>query len=105
MAEKTGGTVKLQYDFNTAGVLEVFMNNTWRRTTAREFRSFDGKRRITEPTKTELGNVVVPMRTYDYLGAVYMFGTNHEVETINEGKIVTSPFWDKAREITEKRGV
>jgi hypothetical protein len=103
--KKTGHLIKIQYDFNTAGVLEVCMNNTWRRTTAREFRSFDGKRRITEPTKTELGNVVVPMRTYEYTGPVYMFGTNHEVETNNEGKIVTSPFWDKARGITEKRGV
>ena len=54
---------------------------------------------------TELGNVVVPMRTYEYNGPVYMFGTNHEVETINEGKIVSSPYWDEARKQTEERGV
>ena len=105
MAEKTGHLVKLQYDFNTAGVLEVLMKDVWHRTTAREFRSFDGRRQITEPTKTELGNVVVPMRTYEYNGPVYMFGTNHEVETINEGKIVSSPYWDEARKQTEERGV
>jgi len=105
MAEKTGHLIKLQYDFNTAGVLEVCMKGTWHRATSREFRSFDGKRRITEPTKTELGNVIVPMRTYDYNGPVYMFGTNNEVKTINEEKIVTSAYWDNARKQTEERGV
>ena len=103
MAEKTGHLVKLQYDFNTAGVLEVCMKGTWHRATSREFRSFDGKRRITEPTKTELGNVIVPMRTYDYNGPVYMFGTNNEVKTINEEKIVTSAYWDEARKQTEEK--
>jgi len=97
MGEKRGHTEKLIYSFNTAGLLEVFMKDTWYRSTAREFRSFDGRRRITEPTKVELGNVVVPMRTYDYNGPVYMFGTNNEVETANEGKIVTSPYWDEMR--------
>lgn len=105
MAEKTGHLVKLQHDFNTAGVLEVCMKGTWHRATSREFRSFDGKRRITEPTMTELGNVIVPMRTYEYNGPVYMFGTNNEVETINEEKIVTSAYWDEARKKTEERGV
>jgi hypothetical protein len=105
MAEKTGHLVKLQYDFNTAGVLEVCMKGTWHRATSREFRSFDGKRRITEPTKTELGNVIVPMRTFDYNGPVYMFGTNNEVKTINEEKIVTSAYWDEARKQTEERRV
>lgn len=107
MSEKRGETVKLINDFNTAGLLEVYMPKLgdWYRATSREFRSFDGKRRITEPTKVELGNVVVPMRTYEYNGPVYMFGTNNEVETADEGKIVTSPYWDKARENTENRGV
>jgi len=105
MGEKRGHTEKLVYDFNSAGLLEVFMKGTWYRSTAREFRSFDGKRRITEPTKIELGNVVVPMRTYDYNGPVYMFGTNREVETANEGKIVTSPFWDEMRGIKKDKVV
>ena len=104
MTEKTGHLVKLQYDFNTAGVLEICMKGIWHRATSREFRSFDGKRRITEPTKTELGNVEVPMRTYEYNGPVYMFGTNNEVETINEEKIVTSAYWDKQIKISGSRG-
>jgi hypothetical protein len=43
------------------------------------------------------------MRTYDYNGPVYMFGTNYEVETNNEGKIVTSPYWDKMRGIVKEK--
>ena len=105
MAEKRGHTEKITYDFNTSGVLEIFLKGEWRRTTSREFRSFDGKRRITEPTRTELGNVVVPMRTYDYDGPVYMFGTNKEVIKNNDGTMVTSAYWDNNRKATEKRGV
>ena len=37
MAEKRGFTGKLEYDFNTAGVLEVCIKGTWYRTTGREF--------------------------------------------------------------------
>lgn len=46
--EKQGQTEKLKYDFNTASNLEVFMPNLndWYRVTSREFRSFNGKRRI-----------------------------------------------------------
>lgn len=105
MGEKRGNTVKLQYDFNTAGLLEIYLNNKWYRTSAREFRSFDGKRRITEPTKVELGNVVVPMRTYDYAGPVYMFDTNKEIPATGEGRLATSIHWDKARQSTKNRGI
>lgn len=105
MAEKRGHTEKITYDFNTSGVLEILLKGIWRRTTCREFRSFDGERRITEPTKTELGNVVVPMRTYKYEGPVYMFDTNKEVIKRNNGAMVTSAYWDENRKATEKRGV
>ena len=55
MSEKRGETVKLINDFNTAGSLEVFNTklNGWFRVTAKDFRSFDGKRRITQPTEVE----------------------------------------------------
>ena len=43
------------------------------------------------------------MRTYDYNGPVYMFGTNNEVDTANEGKIVTSPYWDEMRGIKKDK--
>lgn len=63
MNEKTGNIVKLEYDFDTARNLEVFMPNLngWYRVTSREFRSFNGKRRI----QGEL-----------FKGNIYQFGTN-----------------------------
>lgn len=104
MAEKTGDLIKLQFDFNTAGCLEIKLNGTWFRVTATDFRSFDGKRRITEPEYIEKGIVHVPLVTYDYTGPVYMYGTNNEVEQIDEGKIVTSAYWETQRDNSEKRG-
>jgi hypothetical protein len=61
--EKTGNTEKLTYDFNTASNLEVWMPNLdgWYRVTSREFRSFNGKRRINGE---------------EYKGVVFHYGTN-----------------------------
>lgn len=61
--EKTGNTEKLIYDFNTAANLELWMPNLdgWYRVTSREFRSFNGKRRINEE---------------EYKGPVYHYATN-----------------------------
>ena len=102
MAEKRGETIKLEFPFNTAGLLEIFNTNLngWYRVTARDFRSFDGNRRITEPTRVELGNVKVEMRTYEYKGPVYVWGTNNIVlDTTNEGVMITSPYWEEAHKI------
>lgn len=107
MGEKRGNTVKLKYDFPTEGVLEVSIKGNWYRTTAKEFRSFDGPRRITKPVKQPgLGDSMfnVPMVTTMYEGPVYMYETNNEVFTCNEEKIVTSPYWDNKKEISKKRG-
>ena len=107
MAEKTGHTEKLINPFNTSGVLEVFMPGLdgWYRTTARDFRSFDGKRRITEPTKVEKGNPWVDLRTYEYNGPVFLWGTNTQVlDETKEGKIITSPYWDRHNKISGSRG-
>ena len=104
MAEKRGHTEKLNYPFNSAGLLEVYMKDTWYRATGKEFRSFNGPRRITEPTKVELGNVDVPMRTYDYNGPVYMFGTNKEVPYTGVGKIVESEYWNAMIKSSQERG-
>jgi len=65
MAEKRGNTGKLHYDFNTAANLEVEFDGVWYRTTAREFRSFNGSRRI-------YGE--------QYSGPVYLFGTNQIIK-------------------------
>ena len=66
--EKTGNLVKLEYDFDTARNLEVYMPNlkNWCRVTSREFRSFNGKRRISGQ---------------EYNGPVYLYGTNYLADT------------------------
>jgi len=84
MSEKRGNTEKLLFPFNTAGVLEIEMaNGVWYRVTSGRFRSWDGPRRITEPTRTERANPHVPMRTYLYEGPVYIFGTNKRAKKTN----------------------
>jgi hypothetical protein len=61
--EKTGNLEKLIYDFNTAANLEIFMVNLdgWYRVTSREFRSYNGKRRINGE---------------EYKGVVFHYATN-----------------------------
>ena len=45
------------------------------------------------------------MRTDDYYGPVYLWGTNTEVlDTTGEGKLITSPYWDKSHKISGSRG-
>jgi|688.fasta_scaffold930456_2 hypothetical protein len=71
MAEKKGNLIKLVYEFNSARCCEVsFDNEKWARVTAREFRSWNGKRRIL--------NVDNPNKPYyeEYMGPVYYYGTN-----------------------------
>lgn len=104
MAEKRGETVKLVYDFNTAGLLEIFINEKWVRVTAKDFRSFDGPRRITQPTTVEHGNVHVPMETFEYWGPVFMYGTNNEMAYTNSGSMYTGAIWDRDRKRSEERG-
>lgn len=86
-AEKRGHLVKLEYDFNTAGVLEVCIKDTWYRVTSRDFRSFDGPRRITQPEKQPGQGYKsffnVNMITEEYYGPVYMHGTNNIVTPKN----------------------
>ena len=106
MSEKRGHLVKMEYDFDTAGVLEVWVPklNGWYRVTSRDFRSFNGPRRITEPTKVEHGNPWVDLRTYEYHGPVYQWGTNNVVDFSDTGSLVKSKAWEEARKISEDRG-
>ena len=75
MSEKKGNTVKLVYDFNEARSCEIYSEGLKRygRVTAREFRSFGGKRRILNVDDRD--NVFYE----DYDGPVYWFGTNKKV--------------------------
>ena len=91
MAEKTGHLEKILFDFNTAGVLEISSDNEkWYRVTASRFRSWDGPRRITEPTIVVRANPRVPMRTYVYEGPVYIYGTNKKVKSTNSLTFITT---------------
>lgn len=86
MSEKRGMTGKMQYDFDTAGVCEIMSaDGRWFRVTSREFRSYDGPRKLTfisgpallgRPQDEE-------MTTVDYVGPVYLHGTNKVVKAVN----------------------
>lgn len=101
MSEKRGNTGKLKYDFNTSAVCEVQLKEggEWFRTTAKDFRSFDGPRQLTLPnTQPNLGMSdldSIKFKTYPYQGPVYMYDTNLEVPFTNSRQTVTSP--DKAK--------
>jgi hypothetical protein len=73
MAEKRGNTGKLHYNFNQSGNLEVEIDGMWYRVTPRDFRSFNGTRRISG-------------ELYD--GPTYLYGTNQIVETLDKVGIV-----------------
>jgi hypothetical protein len=75
MAEKKGFTGKMFYDFDTSKCCEVeYKPGKWGRVTSREFRSFNGKRRIL--------NVDDPSNLFYelYEGPVYFYGTNTRVK-------------------------
>lgn len=77
MGEKRGNTGKLEYDFNTAWACEIQLpSGTWKRTLETNFRSYNGPRRITRPTRVELGNPYVENETFEYTGPVYYYKTN-----------------------------
>lgn len=90
MAEKTGLLVKLEYDFHTSCVCEIFILNEWIRVTEREFRSFDGPRRLIRPVggtpNRWLSND--PVEVVDYYGPVYLFHTNDIIPYQGTGKII-----------------
>lgn len=71
MAEKRGNLEKLTYDFDTAKCVQGQYrdNEPWYQLTQREFRSFNGKRRIVTWDK---GTPIYA----DYDGPIFYFGTN-----------------------------
>lgn len=69
MSEKRGQTEKLKYDFNTSRELCVKLNEKWFRVTPREFRSFNGERKIVYHEKLETIHEA-------YEGPIYYWNTN-----------------------------
>ena len=81
MGEKRGFTGKLTYDFEVSALLEVQTNRgTWARVTARDFRSWDGPRRITVNYMDESTKTSVLGEPQPYHGPLYIYGTNTQVE-------------------------
>jgi hypothetical protein len=73
MAEKTGNLIKLTYDFESSRSCEVSIDGEkWARVTAREFRSWNGERRIL--------NIDDPNEAFyeEYKGPIYYYGTNRK---------------------------
>tara|TARA_B110000503_G_scaffold69854_1_gene108829 strand:- start:1473 stop:1775 length:303 start_codon:yes stop_codon:yes gene_type:complete len=91
MGEKRGETGKLEMDFNPNGVLEVYLPKLekWYRVTERDFRAFNGKRRITSPIEVLKGENARQI-TEEYFGLVYNWGSNTIIPFINSGKIENS---------------
>ena len=87
--EKTGYTEKIEYLFNEAKCLEIFMPglSRWHRVTPNDFRSFDGKRRI---------------QGKNYEGPLYAYGTNRKVSPKHNNKIVESEV-SKARALISQK--
>lgn len=67
---KTGHLEKIKYDFNTASCTEVESKGVFYRTTANEFRSWGGRRRILN-IKDENNPIYE-----EYIGPVYYYGSN-----------------------------
>jgi hypothetical protein len=88
MSEKKGNLIKLIYDFKDTNC-EVQIKGNWYRTTAREFRSWNGKRRIDG-------------ESYD--GALYYYGTNQKVQEELSGEGVAFINSKDPREDKRPRG-
>jgi len=81
MSEKKGNTVKLHYDFPSQRCCEVFVPtlDCWHRVTAREFRSWVGKRRILHIIDEHKTREEVTSEYRDYDGPTYLYGSNKKI--------------------------
>jgi hypothetical protein len=105
MGEKRGNTGKLKYDFNTAWVCEVEMQGKWYRVIERDFRSYNGPRRLTRPNPPILGNVHVGNETFNYEGPYYFWNTNTLYDPTQYEKGIIVQQADKAKPKAEKTAV
>ena len=87
--EKTGHTEKLKNDFNDSKLLEVYLPklDNWYRVTCRDFRSFDGKRRV---------------QGKNYEGPLYAYGTNRLVKFNNTSTIMGSEVLNERNKRSQK---
>lgn len=92
-------SVSLKYDFEPYKCCEVKMNGSWYRVTARQFRSFDGERRIS--TGIDENNQLI-YRSYE--GPIYLFKTNVIVESQGTNNIVYTLEGDPRDKVPVARG-
>ena len=87
--EKTGFVEKMEYLFNEAKHLEIYMPglSRWHRVTPTDFRSFDGKRRI---------------QGEEYKGPLYAYGTNRKVSPKHNNKIIPSEVLNQRNSRSQK---
>ena len=88
----------LNFHFDRCAVMEVYNEDrdTWYRTTEMDFRSFNGRRRLTINDEVEKG-CTQTQTTIPYNGPVFAYGTNNEVKYNNSGVISKSEIWDNDR--------
>ena len=89
MSEKTGNTEILKNDFIDSKLLEVYLPrlDNWYRVTCRDFRSFDGKRRV---------------QGENYEGPLYAYGTNRLVKFNNTSTIMGSEVLNERNKRSQK---
>ena len=89
MSEKKGNIEKLKNDFNDSKLLEVYLPklDKWYRVTCRDFRSFDGKRRV---------------QGKNYEGPLYAYGTNRLVKFNNTSTIMGSEVLNERNRRSQK---
>ena len=92
-------TVTLKYDFEPYRCCEVKIGGTWDRVTARQFRSFDGQRRISCGVSEE--NQLIYQ---NYEGPIYLFKTNVAVEPKGRNNFVYTDEGDPRDKMPVHRG-
>ena len=87
--EKTGHIEKLKNNFDDSRNLEVYLPrlDNWYRVTCRDFRSFDGKRRV---------------QGENYEGPLYAYGTNRLVKFNNTSTIMGSEVLNERNKRSQK---
>lgn len=70
--------IKLKYDFPTQLSTEIFRDNIWQRVTCKDFRSFNGARRILK------FDVKGDSFYEDYNGPVYLYETNTQLKDLSK---------------------
>ena len=90
--EKTGELEKLKNDFDDSKNLEVYLPklDNWYRVTCKDFRSFDGERRINGDK---------------YEGPLYVYGTNRLTPFNNDSIIIPSEILNERKLISKRRGI